>query len=144
MSNNKKLCYATLTVWMVLEHFKYAHLNQHLKNVNFPEYHAKKSGIHVLKPQNVHFFLFLKVIWRSRSNQRHLKSCMATMDILTNNYARDQTSSFTLSHLARKLFDLPSCWYWLQTECKMHKFMFFIFCYFSSWHRNNAYISMTF
>ena len=42
MSNNMKLCYATLTVWMGLEHFKYAHLNSHLKNVNFPGYHAKK------------------------------------------------------------------------------------------------------
>ena len=64
MSNNMKLCYATLTVWMGLEHFKYAHLNQHLKNVNFPGYHAKKSGIPVLKPRN---FLFFSI------SQGHLK-----------------------------------------------------------------------
>ena len=104
----------------------------------------KKSGIPVLKQRNFHFFLFLKVIWRSRSNHRHLKSCMATMDVLTNNYARDQTSSSTPSHLARTLFDWPSCWHWLETECKMHKFRFFIFCYCSSWRRNNAYIYMIF
>ena len=85
-----------------------------------------------------------KVIWRSRRNHRYLKSCMAIMDVITNNYARDQISSSTSSYLARKLFDWPSYWYWLETECKMHKFRFFIFCYCNSWRRNSVYIYMIF
>ena len=72
-------------------------------------------------------YLLPKVIWRSGSNHRYLKSCMAIMDVITNNYARDQISSSTSSYLARKLFDWPSYWYWLEMECKMHKCRFFIF-----------------
>ena len=68
-----------------------------------------------------------KVIWRSRRNHRYLKSCMAIMDVITNIYARDQISSSTPSYLARKLFDWSSYWYWLEAECKMHKFRFFSF-----------------
>ena len=71
--------------------------------------------------------LLPKVIWRSRSNHRYLKSCMAIMDVITNNYARYQISSSTSSYLARKLFDWRSYWYWLEMECKMHKCRFFIF-----------------
>ena len=32
----------------------------------------------------------------------------------------------------------------LEKECKMHKFRFLIFCYYSRWHCNNAYIYMIF
>ena len=49
-----------------------------------------------------------KVIWRSRSNHRHLKSCKAILDEITNNYARYQNSSFTPSYLTRKLIERPT------------------------------------
>ena len=52
---------------------------------------------------------------------------MATMDVLTNNYARDQTSNFTPSHLARTLFTDPRVDTDLKRNAKCTNFGFSFF-----------------
>ena len=52
---------------------------------------------------------------------------MATMDVLTNNYARDQTSNFTPSHLARTLFTDPRVDIDLKRNAKCTNFGFSFF-----------------
>ena len=52
---------------------------------------------------------------------------MATMDVLTNNYARDQTSSSTPSHLTRTLLTDPRVDMDLKRNAKCTNFGFSFF-----------------